>query len=651
MSEHPEQQHRGVVDDKIGVDDNDDDDIDDVDIVHMNHAGASPSPRGVVDRIVRHLREEQRLGGYSAVAPQSRSGRLLSRSYQSVAQLVNAPDWKTEIALVESATVAWTRLFYAFVEAAQQQQYRECVRQHQQQRIAAAALMREKEADNNNKKKKAKKKKRRDYDSTTTTTTATASRVIRNTIYVSQAEYAANLVAACQFATRRSHSLKVAGGGNGLGGLEDDDLDVDDLDEIDVEIVWTVRMIPSTTTTTTESGDQAGSEGGGGGGASSAPPTATTTTGVVDVDAFREMLYRDGYDSDVDEDDDDSDEDGPLPPPEDFLSMSIACVTHVPTNSGIVNPVEEIGRVISEYNSADTGFRDDDGGVSDDGASGVSDDGTSDDGGAFTLPRVLYLVDACQSVGQMPVDVQAIRCHGLVATGRKYLRGPRGTGFLYVKESLLRQSDHDDDPHNTLWPDHVDHYCVPVSHVPDPQNVVDYADSLQDVLSYGPRPGAQRFEFWESNVANKLGLGEAVAHALGVGLEEVAVEIRTLARHLYARLRSIRTVHMHHPPSSGLVTFWVEGIDAADVQERLWEPTTTTTATPESQPQRRRRFEVSAVPATSTPLDSSLTGVPDLVRASVSYTNTVDDVDAFIDRLVSIIAEHHNVSSSSCTVS
>jgi len=475
--------------------------------VHLNHAGASPSPQRVIDRLFSHLQLEQDDGGYAAQNAVEESGEL-DKVYGDIAKLIHSKYIQTtendddssvssslaatttpEIALVESATVGWTRAFYAMMQ------------RDEQERIARF-------------------KRNGNLPSSET-----------RVILISEAEYAANVVAACQWA--RDH---------------DDH--------------WMVLAIPSSKS---ENGD---------------------STGMVDLEIFDTILngmfcYENK-----------SGEEVCLDP----SSIAIVCVTHVPTNSGIVNPVEGIGRRIFTYNKRQL----------------------QTDVEESYLHSIKYLVDACQSVGQMDVNVQEIKCDALVATGRKYLRGPRGTGFLYISNAILAQQ---------IIPSHIDHYGCPVLRVPS-SSVYEATVQLQNnsVIEFAPREGAKRFEFWESNIAGRLGLGAAVCVAMEKGLPQISHEIRHLSALLRKELEeTIPNIYIHHKESTicGITTFSCENVDARLIQTNMWN----------------EGFELSMVPATSTPLDSSTTTVKDLVRASISYTTTEKDIKSFCRSLDSFLRE------------
>ncbi|YCK36591.1 aminotransferase class V-fold PLP-dependent enzyme [Actinomadura sp. ATCC 39365] len=231
--------------------------------------------------------------------------------------------------------------------------------------------------------------------------------------------------------------------------------------------------------------------------------------------------------------------------------VKLVAVTHVPTQSGLVNPAAEIGRLTR--------------------AAGVP-----------------FLLDACQSVGQLPVDVRQLGCDLLSATGRKFLRGPRGTGFLYVSKRLA----------DTLEPPFLDLHAA--------------TWTGQD--TYEIRSGARRFENWEANYAAKIGLGVAVDYALSWGVEAIAERVTALAARLRRRLGELPrvTVQDRGQRLCGIVTFTVDGESAADVHRRLSAAGINTS--------------VSAV--TSARYDLGERGLAAVVRASVHYYNTDEEVDA-----------------------
>ena len=234
--------------------------------------------------------------------------------------------------------------------------------------------------------------------------------------------------------------------------------------------------------------------------------------------------------------------------------VKLIAMTHVPTNGGLVNPAAEIGAVAREAG-------------------------------------IPYLLDACQSVGQLPVDVEEIGCDVLSATGRKYLRGPRGTGFLYVRSSLL----------DRLEPPFLD------------MRAADWVEPDR----YELRPDAIRFEEWEQAYAAKAGLATAIDYALGWGLDSIWQRIAALGESLRVRLDDINgvTVRDLGAVRCGIVTFTVDGVEANELKRRL----------------SRERINVTASPRSSTLLDSRARALPDLVRASVHYYNTDEELDRLVE--------------------
>jgi selenocysteine lyase/cysteine desulfurase len=232
--------------------------------------------------------------------------------------------------------------------------------------------------------------------------------------------------------------------------------------------------------------------------------------------------------------------------------VKLIAVTHVPTNGGLVNPAAEIGQVARKHG-------------------------------------ITYLLDACQSVGQMPVDVNEIGCDLLSATGRKFLRGPRGSGFLYVSRKIL----------DRLEPPFLDNHAATWT-APD---------------KYVMRADARRFENWENNYAALLGLGAAVDYALEWGIGNIAARIDGLAAELRQQLSAVPGVSVADigKRKCAIVSFVIDGKRAVDVAAEL----------------RRRRFNCSVLTPASTLLDAMARRLPDVVRASVHYYNTDEEIETF----------------------
>ena len=235
----------------------------------------------------------------------------------------------------------------------------------------------------------------------------------------------------------------------------------------------------------------------------------------------------------------------------------LVSVTQVPMTSGLVQRVAEIGAICRERG-------------------------------------ILYLVDACQSVGQMPIDVQDIGCDFLSATSRKFLRGPRGVGFLYVSDRAL------------------DLGLEPL--LPDLRG----ADWIDGDL-YQPAPGARRFENFEAPVAMVLGMGRAAQYAQELGLDAIRERAWALAASLRERLSELDGVHVQDRGEErcAIVTASTEGHHPLDLLRAL----------------RNEGINTSRAGRDAAIFDFEEKGVDQVLRISPHYYNTEDEIVSFVDAL------------------
>jgi cysteine desulfurase/selenocysteine lyase len=233
-------------------------------------------------------------------------------------------------------------------------------------------------------------------------------------------------------------------------------------------------------------------------------------------------------------------------------TVKLISLTHVASHNGRIQPAEQVGTIARKHG-------------------------------------VLYILDACQSAGQLVLDVETLGCDMLTGTGRKYLRGPRGTGFLYIrKEKMDLLTPATIDLHSARW---------------------------TTSNTYTLREDARRFESFEHFVAGKIGLAAAVDYALEIGLDTIQNQVIQLAQRLRDSLLAIDgiTVHDQGQPLSGIVSFSSRFEDAQSLQLRLQKNATNS----------------SVIYAASTRLESEHLGLGDRNRASIHYYNTDQEIDRF----------------------
>jgi selenocysteine lyase/cysteine desulfurase len=240
---------------------------------------------------------------------------------------------------------------------------------------------------------------------------------------------------------------------------------------------------------------------------------------------------------------------------------ALVSVTWVPTNSGLVQPVEAIGEICRRR-------------------------------------EIPYLVDGCQAVGQLPVDVERVGCDYLAATARKFLRGPRGIGFLYAADRVLAAGDYPItvDMHGATW---------------------------NDPNTFTLTPDARRFESWEISYALVAGVGAAAGYALEVGIETASSRASALAAYARERLAELPGVRVldRGPALCAIATAGIAGREAEPIKLAL----------------RARGINTSAADREDAVIDMDEKGVRSALRISPHYYNTADEIDAAVAALAELI--------------
>jgi selenocysteine lyase/cysteine desulfurase len=240
--------------------------------------------------------------------------------------------------------------------------------------------------------------------------------------------------------------------------------------------------------------------------------------------------------------------------------VRLLAVTWVPTNSGLMQPVEALGEIAE--------------------AAGVP-----------------YLVDGCQAVGQIPADVAKLRCDFFSGTARKFLRGPRGIGFLYVSDRALKRGD---------FPLYID------------MRGADWVSAD----SFAPAQDARRFENWEFAYSLVLGLGEAARYALAVGVDRGGKRARELAATLRSKLSGLRGIRVLDRGSqlAAIVTIEVAGWDATELFKLL----------------RTRGINSSASLRAYAVIDMDEKRAASALRLSPHYYNTEEEIDRVVEQLQAV---------------
>jgi len=231
-------------------------------------------------------------------------------------------------------------------------------------------------------------------------------------------------------------------------------------------------------------------------------------------------------------------------------------LTHVPSSSGQIAPAVKVGEIANAHEK-------------------------------------LYLLDACQSIGQLDVNFERIGCDMATGTGRKFLRGPRGIGFLYMNEKARAEID--------------------------PVVLTNQAATWTGENSYELRSDAGVFEAWERSCVNQLGLGAAIDYLLELGPEKAYERITSLTRYMREGLAGISRVTLtcQEDAEAAIITFNKEGWTAADIKQVL----------------EKQDIATQVASVVHTRLDLEARGIDTTARISPHYYNTVEEMDIFLNAL------------------
>ena len=241
-------------------------------------------------------------------------------------------------------------------------------------------------------------------------------------------------------------------------------------------------------------------------------------------------------------------------------------ITHIPTNSGLVQPVHNIAKVLNDHHAKN--------------------------------PKTWYILDACQSAGQIKLDVKKLGCDFLSMTGRKYLRGPRGTGILYISDEVLHQG---------LEPMFID------------MRGAEWIEKSE----YRQQADAKRFEDWEFAYATVVGTKVAMEYCLNIGEDKICKQVRLLADFTRIKLSELDkvTVLDRGLEKGGLVTFHIKDQEPKNILDQLLKSNINVVAS-------YRAYGL---------LDFDEKSVQWALRASPHYYNTPNEIEYFVDTLKQII--------------